>query len=82
MCDSQILNTTWNANDKVPENRRTWKRCPFVMLVGLLWFYGDRRDVKVEDVVRLVSPDVGTISRRLWTLIHHTSGYFKVNIFC
>ena len=24
-------------------------------------FDGDRRDVKVEDVVRLVSPDVGTI---------------------
>ena len=49
--------------------------------MGLLGFHGDRRDVKVEDVVRLVSPDVGTISRRLWTLIHHTSGYLEGEYF-
>ena len=75
MCDSQISNTTRNDNDCIPENRRTWKRCPFVRLVGLLlWFFGDRRDVKVEEVVRLVSPDVGTVRRPPRTLVH-TSCY-------
>ena len=38
--------------------------------MGLLWLRGDGRDVKVEEVVRLVSPDVGTVRRPPRTLVH------------